>query len=230
MLADKMRMVGAAEVANITDLSYVTALQDTVGRTTYTFTAASIGTADTEREVFVVIQVSKGSLSNRSISSATIGGVAATIATQQLTSNSYNAAFFCIRAKVPTGTTGDIAINLSGGVANCYAAVYRVVRTGGVSIENDTATAVGLSGTSVSIGTNVTIQPKGIASAVGGITNPGSTVSATNYNKDNELINVNLRRAASSFSNIAGGSATSPSLTYSWTSSTSSGLVGWSFS
>lgn len=91
----------------------------------YTFTAADIGAADAAREVIVFCGWKNTVGNNRSISSATIGGVTATL--HASVGSSSDNGIGILQANVPTGTTGDIVITMSGGCANMVAVVYRVV-------------------------------------------------------------------------------------------------------
>lgn len=98
-------------------------LGSTAGVTTYTFTDAAIGAADSTRQVVVCVMQVTDVL--RTISSATIGGVAATIDVQQNASAQDSAGL--IRAAVPTGTTATIAITFSGQTTRCYCVVYSML-------------------------------------------------------------------------------------------------------
>ncbi len=92
-----------------------------------TFTSQSIGAADAGRRVFVGVLVA--ALQGLTVTSATIGGQAATIhASNGADANEF---FACIiSAAVPTGTTADIILNLSETIADeiwSSIAVYRVL-------------------------------------------------------------------------------------------------------
>jgi hypothetical protein len=86
----------------------------------YTFTAVSIGTAATNRRVIIVLNTAASAL--RSISSATIGGISATIYDASLFANSIK----IIYATVPTGTTADVVVNFSGTLLRIALGSYSV--------------------------------------------------------------------------------------------------------
>ena len=84
--------------------------------TTYTFTAASIGTAAVGRRVLVAIVCSDNGLS-ANITGVTIGGNAATIVAQSTVNVSTNqTAFACLQ--VDAGTTADIVVTMDADGAN----------------------------------------------------------------------------------------------------------------
>lgn len=84
--------------------------------TTYTFTAADIGTADVGRRVLVAIVCSDNGAST-AITSVTIGGNAATLVAQSAINVSTNqTAFACLQ--VDTGTTADIVVTMDADGSN----------------------------------------------------------------------------------------------------------------
>lgn len=104
-------------------------LQDTTNTadlTTYTFASQNLGTADTDRCI-IVIAISRKAGAAHTLSSASIGGVSATIIQNQnnQVTNSDTAAMFS--AIVPTGTTGDIVVTWSTTVLRTAIMAYRVV-------------------------------------------------------------------------------------------------------
>lgn len=123
--------------------------------TTYTFAALSFGAAAGNR--LVIAGISGQNSSARTISSVTIGGVAAT----QLVTTINGASVFnrvaLYAALVPTGTTGDVVVTFSGSCFRAACAVWRAtnvfsltpVSTG--SDTNDPSTA------------NLSVVAKGIA-------------------------------------------------------------------
>lgn len=109
------------------DLTYVTTpTVDTTDLTTYSFAGVSIGTADATRRV--IVAVGWFSTTARTLSSATIAGVSATI---HVTSGAGAGGRFngcaLISAQVPTGTTASIDFTLSGAASWGIASVYRQV-------------------------------------------------------------------------------------------------------
>ncbi|TJU85567.1 MAG: hypothetical protein E5Y10_24385 [Mesorhizobium sp.] len=108
--------------------------------TTYTFLAEDFGLPSSTREIFVGVSWAGGA-TVRAISSATIGGVAATIHIQAGVSDgvdqSVNAGI--ISAVVPSGTSGTIEVTLAAAVNLCAIGVYRVVRRTAL-VDSDTNT------------------------------------------------------------------------------------------
>lgn len=94
-------------------LSYLGSNSSITTATTYTVTAAALGTAATDRRIIVAIA---GANSTRTISSVTVGGVSATINIQS-TASADNNVVAIATALVPTGTTGDIVVTYSGSQA-----------------------------------------------------------------------------------------------------------------
>jgi len=106
------------------ELSFVAATTGT-SSTTFSFTSLSFGTPHTTREIFV--SISFWNAASRSVSSASIGGVSATVL---YTLYARNCGVALIRASVPTGATGTVSITMNGSTNNCSIAVYRVVNRG----------------------------------------------------------------------------------------------------
>jgi hypothetical protein len=95
--------------------------------TTYSFATQGIGAADATRRV--VVGVAWGHTLTRTLSSATIGGVGATIHVQTNAVNIDGTAL--ISAAVPTGTTATIDITFSGGAINCAIATWSLLNATG---------------------------------------------------------------------------------------------------
>ena len=111
---------GAAAVVPI-EKSLTDSETSTTNTDAYSFATQAIGAADAARYV-VVVATSRGA--NATISSATIGGVSASVVAE-ITSTQLNCAI--IIAAVPTGTTATIAITWSASQSNCDISVYRLV-------------------------------------------------------------------------------------------------------
>lgn len=110
------------------------ALEDDTNASTYTFTSAAIGTADATRRVVVVAHWAQAT-NNRTLTSATIGGIAATIHQQSNPANLASVAI--ISALVPTGTTATIVLNFNASADRCKIGVFRSVNEQ-VASPNDT--------------------------------------------------------------------------------------------
>jgi hypothetical protein len=105
-------------------LTFIGATSDESNQSTYTFTSHAIGTADATRRVVVAVHWAQAT-NNRTLTSATIGGIAATIHNQQNPANLASVAI--ISALVPTGTTATIVLNFSGSADRCRVGVFRAV-------------------------------------------------------------------------------------------------------
>jgi hypothetical protein len=104
------------------DLSFIGSFSNTSDLTTYTFSNVNFGVPSPNREIFV--QVIATTSTTRTISSVTIGGVTSTrtINTPSSASSSQTVGF----ATIPSGTSGNVVITLSGGATACWISVYRV--------------------------------------------------------------------------------------------------------
>lgn len=117
---------------------------DATAQTTYTFAGQAIGAASATR--YVIAAVTLVSSFSRTISSVTIGGVAATVIPNgQVVANTYfyRTAFYI--AAVPTGTTASIVVTASGacnggGLAGVWA-VYNLLSP--TAVDSDGATVLG---------------------------------------------------------------------------------------
>ena len=135
----------------------------------YTFTSVNFGTANTNRRIYIAVSWINGS-TPRPISSATIGGITATLFTSYSTVGSEPGVQF-IAANVPTGTSGSVIINFGGGVRSC--SIYVGVSTNHTiaiaSAVNSTAGGIAAAGsTSTSVNTGiVTLSPLGAVISTG---------------------------------------------------------------
>jgi hypothetical protein len=107
--------------------AFRTSAVNSADQTTYTFTAQDIGAAAATRRVVVVVGASAGGAVT--LSSATIGGVSATI---HVNVNDFPH-ISIISAQVPTGTTGDVVVTFSAGVQDAGIGVYRMINEGSSS-------------------------------------------------------------------------------------------------
>lgn len=108
------------------EFAFLQAAADTANATIYTFSSQNLGTADAARYIIIAIQA-RGTTAGLTVSSVTIGGVAATISVQRTNSTSnYNVAALVIAA-VPTGTTGDVVVTLSVEALRSAIKMYRAV-------------------------------------------------------------------------------------------------------
>jgi hypothetical protein len=133
------------------DVSYITRVTSTSNLSTYTFSATSIGAADSDRKVYCVFIWSAGV---SALSSATIGGITADIHIDATSAGAATRNIAIVSADVPTGTTADIIVNLTGSPARMSCAVYRVIsQVGGVLTASDTSETAGLLSTTINVTT-----------------------------------------------------------------------------
>lgn len=90
---------------------------DPIDRTVYTFAAQPIGAASADRRVVVAI----GSRTS-SLSSVTIGGVAAAVDVSDTTPDQ----IYICSAVVPTGTTADVVVTFTAGIARCAIGMWMI--------------------------------------------------------------------------------------------------------
>lgn len=169
-----------AEVGNNTlvkSLDYIGAVSNTTGATTYTFTAANIGTATSDR--VIVVGVMLNSSTNRTVSSVTLGGNAMTSIVG--TNSASNTALF--RISVASGTTADIVVTGSGASNGCYVVVYSLTGWGTVTTYNSNSAT----GSSATISTTIDTASGG---AVIGIQNRFNTGSVTTSGFTTQNVNT----------------------------------------
>lgn len=116
-------------------LTYIGETTDTTNTDVYTFSGESIGTAASDRRIHVLV-MGEG-ISPSTLSSATVGGIAATINVQR-SSGDVTAAI--ITAAVPTGTTADIVLSFSVVKGSANIGVYRSVGlTSNTAVDTDSS-------------------------------------------------------------------------------------------
>jgi hypothetical protein len=111
-------------------LTFQTSTSSDSDLTTYTFSTTAIGTASSDRVVIVGIEAGPATLSTRSVSSVTIGGITAHEIDQMESAEDRVTGIFA--AAVPTGTTADIVIVFNAGMASCGISVYTITGCGGL--------------------------------------------------------------------------------------------------
>lgn len=167
---------------------------DGTGKTTYTFAGQAIGPPSDTR--YVIAAVTLTSSFSRTISSVTIGGVAATVVPNgQVVANTYFYRIAFYIAAVPTGTTADIVVTASGacnagGLAGVWA-VYDI--SSATAVDSDGATVFG---TNTFSPPSVNTSAEGLLFAAGShLRNDGAAaVSWTNATERSDL--------SSSFSSV----------------------------
>lgn len=112
--------------------SYIGTASSGTSASSFTFSSQGIGTAATDRIVFVAVGTTGGSGVN--VNSVTIGGTTATLINAGTLGFGTMA---CAYLAVSTGTTATIVVNLSGSMNRCAIDVYSVY--GSTSTPSDTA-------------------------------------------------------------------------------------------
>lgn len=219
------RLLGTVSaVAAVIAISALTVpAASTTAGATHTFTGVDFGAADSTREIFITIM----NASARTVSSATIGGVAATVDANESVGGTFcNAVIY---ANVPTGTTGTVVINFSASATNCYIAPYRVVNRPTIGAGSTDFQQTGAaSGTSSNV-TTVTVPVNGfILSCLAQLnTNDASISGGSMVEDDSRTVGTSRRTAA--HCDIQGSSST-PTITWSWTGSAGFRHGTWAFS
>jgi hypothetical protein len=156
--------------SNVTSNYIGTAGSVSANTTVYTFNGASIGTAASDRIVFIAVSATGNSSIN--VSSVTIGGVSATLI------NTGNASFGTIGnayLNVTSGTTANIVVTFTtGGQDRCSIDVYTIY--GSTATPYDTALTLQPSSAST-ISTNVDI-PTG-AVCIYSFVAPAATITSS---------------------------------------------------
>lgn len=148
--------------------SIVTYLQDAVLTTdvgTYTFSSQNIGTAGDSRWVVAGIGWTAGV--SRTFTSCTIGGVTATtlVAANDATNETR-----LVVAKVPTGTTADVVVTLSGAAVRCAISLWHVLSENDLTTPFHTGSDNTLSGGDVSASLNIPANGYGFGVCYGALT------------------------------------------------------------
>lgn len=212
--------------AENTTFDYLASYVDTSSQTTRTISSVDFGEANTSREIFVVVRYSNSTATT--ISSATIGGVSATISAG-VSANAQGAAV--IFATVPTGTSGDIVITYSNATTNSVVFVYRVTKrtnigTTAINTYGDTSTVTRLSYTSPT----VAFPANGFVLAVlNHSVGTDLTFTGSGITVDDDIFSASANRVGLSYNNI-GKSSFSGTFTVTWGGTSGAVLVRiWTF-
>lgn len=190
---------------------------------TQTQIAASIGTASANRLVVVV----GGYLSaGQSIASATIGGITAAVDVDNNNAGADPWVFF-IHAVVPTGTTGDIVITMTGtqfndGVWSVYTLDTSTINSSTPSVATPVAGGSPLAVTLAGVPANSAVIGETNFNA-GGARNP---VTTTGYTLDVDP-SFGGHQAAFHANNVAGGSTTATTTFVGGETQVSTEIVAW---
>jgi len=170
------------------DASFIAVTHDTGNVTTYTFAGANIGAADAARYVIVLVTHASSAGAARTVSSATIGGISASIHANAGAASAQGLGTAILIALVPTGTTATISITLSGGGGSCDIGVYRVVGLASAT-PFDTATASDAAGGGVLTTNTLDVPHRGLVLGVANFEADSGSVTwvgaSENYDESN---------------------------------------------
>lgn len=145
------------------EFAYLGAYTDAANLTTYTFNSVDFGVADANRHIVVAFASRAGNLFT--VSSASIGGVSATIDVQASQSGSGGNTAAIIRANIATGTSGTVSVTLSAGSARAAIGVYRIVASNFAVVDTDSATGGSSNSRTVDTGVGAVIAASADASS-----------------------------------------------------------------
>lgn len=152
---------------------------------THTETGASFGSEASDRLIFVAVSAFCTSFDG--LDSITIGGIAGTLAVEELISAGGSAGYFSsiYYAEVSTGTTGDIVLTFTGDSIAAGVTVYRVVNANTVTPIGAIAQANVASG-AVSASITPANGSVTIATAFAGSSSTDVDISWTNITEDTD--------------------------------------------
>lgn len=162
--------------------SYLQSNSSASGLTTYTFTAENLGTADSGRFIIAAIGGRHAGAAH-TLSSVTIGGVTATIATQANVTTTNGNTVALVIAAVPTGTTGDVVVTFSAAMLRCGIALYRATNLNPTAFQTQPVTAGTANPTA-----NLDIPAGGLAIATSLNSNNPSTTTWTGLTIDFDFL------------------------------------------
>lgn len=147
-----------ATVASSPTVSYIGFNVPTVTSLVATASGASIGTAAADRVVAVVIHTTNSFVS---LSSVTVGGTGATIATTDFQNGSFSGIAYLPFA---SGATANIVVTFSGGISDASIVLIEVYNLNGLSSSTPTGTGHNSSGSATTLTTgNFTTTSGGVA-------------------------------------------------------------------
>ena len=129
--------IAPSSAAPAADISYIADLYASVSGTTYTFSGASLGAADSNRKIIVTVVGENGTTT---VSSLTVAGQSCSLVSgTRIQNSSSTAEIWVTDATVPSGTTGDIVVTWAASQTRYYLGTYRCLYLGSAS---DTLTSI----------------------------------------------------------------------------------------
>lgn len=198
---------------------------------TKTFSGMSFGSASSTRWIIALVQLAPSSTA-RTVSSATIGGVSATI-TYNTASAGTTFGLTAVYANVPTGTSGSVVVNLTGTTSTLVSRCILYTVTGRDTLSYLTNTDTGTaSATSRSTTLDVPAYGFNLNMFVSGSPITSPTWSGT-PSTPVLVVDAGLLRSSAFSDNINTNSTSSVTATISWTSgATTSRMItsSWEYS
>lgn len=194
-----------------TEFAFLQGSQTNTDGTSFTFSSQNFGTADANRKIIAAVFLRSPSLYD--LTGITIGGASATI-DKYTRYDSAGVWYVAIAsASVPTGTSGDVVVNMSNSTSSCAIALYRAVGTLAVS-DTDSVT-----GTTLSV--TLTVPTNGVVIGISGKT-AVSTASWSGLTEDWEGSQDSARTGSAASASVpAGDAALAVTVTWSPTSASS---------
>lgn len=138
-----------ADIYSVKSIVFNQSASDLTSLTTYNFSNIDFGEEHPDRLVVICVTGSDGG-NGTQITSATIGGVAATIHVNTAQGGATSAYIGIISALVPRGTTGAVSITFNTSKNRCYIGCYSLYNL-------DNLTPVGTSNPAWATSTNITV-------------------------------------------------------------------------
>ena len=156
-------------------LTYLTDDKSTATVSAYTYSALSLGAADSTRRIIVCAYARENSAGVTSLpTSVTVGGVSASKLSEQdipdVPASDTSSGVAIWSADVPTGTTGDVVVTYGGTQLRAAVSIYRLVSSASGSEDTDTDSEDG--GNSLS--TSLTVSGTAVHAAVIAVGGGGS--------------------------------------------------------
>lgn len=193
------------------NLAFIGSNSSVTAGASFTFTSQAIGVASANR--IVVLAITHGVTGGLNIPTVTIGGISAALATGSNVNSGGGMYTELWYAAVPTGTTANIVITLSGSEGRLAIGVYTITSaTSAFSAANGSGSA-----SASTLSTTVTVPSGGYAIAVLGV--HLSSAAGTVTNGGNLPIDSNGIAFGNSIIGLGSSSAASGStaFTFNWT-------------
>lgn len=198
MLLQAKVLPGSDDAVVSKSIFYVNRYIQTTNATTYTFASCDLGVASADRRVIIGAHM-YGGTSRTLAGTPTINGVNATVLT---TNTASTGNCILLIANVPTGTTGDIVLQWSSGVAGCAVSVWYAT---GLTSDTPVATQRSTSTTAPTSGSLATTAGGFIVCAA---TARNPTLLTHSWTNATEQFDVELENAGGDGASISGAHAT----------------------